>query len=82
MDGAAFSGAHLVVLVPPDRPLPGGLPPEATVLAAPEVADDGAFAALVGGYAAALDLGDEPAAAFRAAMREAGWAGAEAPGSP
>jgi hypothetical protein len=82
VDGAAFSGAQLVVLVQPARPFPGGLPLDATVLAAPEVADDGAFAALVGGYAAALDLGDEPAAAFRATMRETGWAGAEAPGSP
>jgi sugar/nucleoside kinase (ribokinase family) len=79
--GAAFSGAHLVVLVPADRPLPDGLPPEATVIAAPDVADDGAFAALVGTFVAALDLGDEPAAAFKAATSETGWAGAEAPGS-
>jgi hypothetical protein len=77
VDGAAFSGAHLVVLVPAGRPLPGGLPPEATVLAAPDVADDGAFAAVVGAYAAALDLGEPPVAAFRIATAAAGWAGAE-----
>ena len=75
--GAAFTGAHLVILVPAGRSLPGGLPPDAMVLAAPDVADDGAFAALVGAYAAALDLGDEPAAAFQAATGETGWAGAE-----
>jgi hypothetical protein len=80
--GAAFSGAHLVLIVPADRPLPDGLPPEATVLAAPDVEDDGAFAALVGAYAVALDLGDEPAEAFQAATGETGWAGSEAPGSP
>lgn len=79
VDGAAFSGAHLVVLVPAGRPLPGGLPPDATVLAAPDVADDGAFAALVGAYAAALDQGEDAASAFRAATASTGWAGAEAP---
>lgn len=79
VDGAAFSGAHLVVLVPAGRRLPDGLPPEATVLAAPDVADDGAFAALVGAYAAALDRGDDPGAAFRAATSQSGWEGAEAP---
>jgi hypothetical protein len=77
VDGAAFSGAHLLVLVPAGRPLPGSLPPEATVLAAPDVADDGAFAALVGAYAAALDLGETPAAAFRVATSVTGWAGTE-----
>ena len=79
VDGAAFSGARLVVLVPAGRPLPDGLPPEATVLAAPDVADDGAFAALVGAYAAALDRGEDAATAFQAATSQTGWAGAEAP---
>ena len=80
--GAAFSGAHLVVLVSADRPLPDGLPPEAMALAAPDVADDGAFAALVGAYAAALDSGGEPAEAFQAATGETGWAGQRHPGRP
>jgi hypothetical protein len=78
VDGAAFTGAHLVVLVPDSRSLPGGLPPEATMLAAPDVADDGAFAALVGAYASALDLGEDAAAAFRTATSTTGWAGADA----
>lgn len=77
VDGAAFSGAHLVVLVPAGRPAPGSLAPEATVLAAPDVADDGAFASLVGAYAAALDLGEAPVAAFRRATSVTGWAGAQ-----
>lgn len=77
VDGAAFTGAYLVVLVPAGRRLPDGLPAEATVLAAPDVADDGAFAALVGAYAAALDSGEDPAAAFRSAAGVTGWAGAE-----
>jgi hypothetical protein len=76
VDGAAFSGSHLLVLVPAGRRLPGGLPPEATVLAAPDVADDGAFAALIGAYAVALDLGEDAAAAFRGATSTTGWAGA------
>ena len=77
VDGAAFSGARIVVLVPAGRRLSDGLPAEATVLAAPDVADDGAFAAVVGAYAAALDLGEDAAAAFRAATSQTGWAGAE-----
>ena len=75
VDGAAFSGAQLVVIVPAGQALPGGLPTEATVLAAPSVADEGVFAALVGAYAAALDLGEAPVAAFRIATSVTGWAG-------
>ncbi len=73
VDGAQFAGAHLVLLVPPGRRPPGTLPVDATVLAAPDVADDGAFAALVGAYAAAVDAGEPPAAAFRAAAAGVGW---------
>ena len=75
VDGAAFTGAHLVVLVPAGRRLPDGLPVEATVLTAPDVADDGAFAALVGAYAAAWTAGEDPAA--HSGRRDVtGWAGA------
>ena len=68
IDAAAFAGAHLVLLVPPGRPVPPQVPPDATVLAAPDEADDGAFGALVGAYAAALDAGVDPAEAFAAAL--------------
>jgi sugar/nucleoside kinase (ribokinase family) len=76
VDGAAFAGAQLVVIVPAGQELPGELPPEATVLAAPDVVDDGAFAEFVGAYAAALDLGEDAALAFRAATSTTGWTGA------
>ncbi|MDQ1323906.1 MAG: PfkB protein [Chloroflexota bacterium] len=75
--GAAFSGAHLVVLVPADRPPPGGLPADAVVLIAPGDPTDAAFGAVVGSYAAAVDGGEDPAPAFRAATRSAGWEPAE-----
>jgi hypothetical protein len=64
-EAAAFAGAHLVVLVQE-----GGAPDgatEGTVLEAPAVDPDGAFAELVGSYAAALDAGVRPADAFGAA---------------
>jgi hypothetical protein len=77
VEGAQFAGAHLVVLIPAGRPLPGVIPADATVLAAPTTADDGAFAAMVGAYAAAVDAGDEPAAAFRSAAVAVGWEPAE-----
>jgi hypothetical protein len=75
LDGAAFAGAQIVVLVPAGRLLPERLPPEATVLAAPAEADDGAFASVVAAYAVALDSGDDPAAAFRSATGMTGWEG-------
>ena len=73
-DAAAFAGAHLVLLVPGDASPGSGasvLPPDATVLAVP-ADDEGAFAALVGAYAAALDSGAEPAAAFNVAVGAVG----------
>jgi hypothetical protein len=71
VDAAAWSGAALVV-VGRSGDLTG-LPDDATVLAAPDDGDpDGAFAALVGTYAAGLDRGDEPHAAFDAAAAAVG----------
>jgi hypothetical protein len=73
VDAAAFSGAQLVVILAPGRSAPAVVPAEATVLAAPDEADDGEFAILVGEYAAALDRGMRPAEAFAAATGAAGW---------
>jgi pfkB family carbohydrate kinase len=73
VDAAGFADAHLIVLVPAGSAVPALLPATTTVLAAPDEADDGAFAALVGAYAAALDGGATPAAAFAAATGDAGW---------
>ena len=35
--------------------------------------DEGAFAAVVGGYAAALDRGERPTTAFEGAIDAVGW---------
>ena len=69
----AWSGAHLVVLLPDASATPA-LPDAATVLLRPATDPDGAFAAIVAGYAVALDQGDEPRDAFAAAQRSGGWA--------
>jgi hypothetical protein len=69
---AAFQGAAFVVVVATGSPSPPGLPPTATVLEAP-AGDEGAFAALVGRYAASLDSGSEAASAWRTAVSATGW---------
>jgi hypothetical protein len=70
---AGWSGAHLVVL-PPDGASMTAIPDMATALQRPATDPDGAFAAMVAGYAVALDRGDEPGSAFAAAQRAGGWA--------
>lgn len=72
VEAAGFAGAHLILLAPADAD-PRDMPGEATILAAPAEADDGAFARLVGAYAAGLDRGTEPARAFAEAVAGAGW---------
>jgi hypothetical protein len=71
-EAAAFATATLVVVTPPGVPL---APAYAGVTAfeAPLEDPDGAFAGLVGRYAAALDQGIPPADAFRSAAAEGGW---------
>ena len=69
----AWSGAHLVVLQPDGSPT-AALPDSTTVLLRPATDPDGAFAAMVAGYAVALDQGDEPQSAFAAAQQAGGWA--------
>jgi hypothetical protein len=71
VDGAAFAGARLIVLVPRGA-TPPAVPTEATVLEAPPD-DDGSFGRLVGIFAGALDAGVDPAAAFAEAVSAAGW---------
>lgn len=71
VEAAAFAAAKLVVVVPAGSS-PPDVPADATVFEAP-VDDDGSFGRLVGTFAAALDAGTEPAAAFRAAVATAGW---------
>jgi hypothetical protein len=69
-----WSGAALVIVLPH-----GADPvdvPGATILEAPAGDPDDAFASVVGGYAAALDRGEEPAEAFASASTASGWAAA------
>jgi hypothetical protein len=69
-----WSGAALILVVPSgSEPLDV---PDATVLEAPADDPDDAFASVVGGYAAALDRGEEPAEAFASASTASGWAAA------
>ena len=72
VEGAAFTGARLIVLVPAGTVSPS-IPVGATVLEAP-ADDDGSFGRLVGLFAGALDAGLDPAAAFREAVSATGWA--------
>ena len=71
VEGAAFSAAKLVVLVPAGATAPA-VPAEATVLEAP-LDDDGSFGRLVGVFAGALDAGVDAGAAFAEAVKAAGW---------
>jgi hypothetical protein len=75
VEGAGFSSAALVAVLPFGAAVPS-LPPEATLLEAP-ASDDGSFARLVGEYAAGLDGGVDPAAAFAAAVSASGWEAAQ-----
>ena len=70
---SSWSGAHLVVLVPAGEDV-AGLADDATVLERPSADPDGVFAAMVGAYAAAVDSGSEPGAAFTSAQGAGGWA--------
>jgi sugar/nucleoside kinase (ribokinase family) len=71
VEAAAFAGARLVVAIRSAGVVPGGLPEDATLLVAPD--EDGeAFPRFLGRYAAALDGGASPEAAFAAAAGD-GW---------
>ena len=75
-DAARWSGAALVVVGRVDDLT--GLPADATVFAPPDDGDpDGAFAAMVGAYAAGLDRGEDPRTAFAAASAAVGSTAAE-----
>ena len=71
VEGAAFAGAHLIVLVQAGSMLPA-IPAEATVLETPPD-DDGSFGRMVGLFAGGLDAGADAAAAFKEAVSAAGW---------
>ena len=70
---ADWAGAHLIVITRPDEPVPDGVPSAALVVA---VADGGdeveAVGERLGRYAAAVDRGEDAAAAFAALTAEPG----------
>jgi ribokinase len=68
-----WAGAHLVAVVPIDEHEPPELPADSIVFEAPEVDPDGAFATMVGSFAAALDAGEAAGDAFRATVAAQGW---------
>jgi hypothetical protein len=70
---ARWAGAQLIVVVAAGSSV-SGAPEDATVLESPAIDADGAFAAVVGAYAAALDRGANPAEAFASASVGSGWA--------
>jgi sugar/nucleoside kinase (ribokinase family) len=74
-EAAAYHGAALICVIEPGQ-TPHGLPDNSTVLEEPEE-DAGAFADLVGRYAAALAGGADPAEAWKSAVEKAGWEHAE-----
>jgi sugar/nucleoside kinase (ribokinase family) len=76
IEGGEYAGLRLVLLVDEARTSTAALPADATILAVPEPGDDegaGAFEALVGAFAAALDGGATPKEAFAAASTGAAW---------
>jgi hypothetical protein len=75
-EAAGWVDARLIVVVPHDAPVPDGLPADAVVFEAPEADPDGVFATLVGHFAAGLDDGADPEAAFRASIGSDGWSDA------
>lgn len=72
IDAVAYHSAALVVLTPASAEAPPGLPETATVLELPEH-DEGAFADLVGRYAAGLAGGRGATDAWREAIEQTGW---------
>jgi sugar/nucleoside kinase (ribokinase family) len=75
-DAASYHRAALVVLTNEGAEAPRDMPDEATLLEVP-TEDGGAFAELVGRYAAALDSGRGAADAWQDALDETGWEPAE-----
>ncbi len=73
VEAVRWSGAELIVVASGDGPPAAPLPDGATILEAPSEDAEGAFATVVGRYAAALDEGMTPAAAFEAASGATGW---------
>jgi hypothetical protein len=72
-EAARWGDARMILVVPSATGIPEGLPADVVVFQAPEADPDGIFASLVGTFAAGLDDGAEPGAAFRDSLGSAGW---------
>jgi hypothetical protein len=72
-DATRWGEARMVLVVPAGQTVPDGLPRDVVVFEAPLSDPDGAFADLVGAFAASLDEGTEPGAAFRSSIESDGW---------
>jgi hypothetical protein len=72
-DAARWAEARMILVVANGQSLPTGLPDDVVVFEAPAADPDGAFATLVGTFAASLDAGTEPGAAFRSSIESDGW---------
>ncbi len=70
---ASWGGSRMILVVGAGQALPTGLPDDVVVFEAPTADPDGAFADLVGAFAASLDEGIEPGAAFRSSIASDGW---------
>jgi hypothetical protein len=72
-DATRWGEARMILVVPAGETAPDGLPADVVVFESPATDPDGAFADLVGAFAAALDGGTEPGAAFRSSIASDGW---------
>jgi hypothetical protein len=72
-DAARWGDARLILVLRAGETVPDGLPGEVTVFESPQSDPDGAFADLVGTFAASIDQGTEPGAAFRSSIASDGW---------
>jgi sugar/nucleoside kinase (ribokinase family) len=72
VEAARWAGAQLIVVVP-SRANMTGIAEDATILEPPDRDPEGAFATVVGAYAAELDRGVSPAEAFTSASIGSGW---------
>lgn len=71
---AHWGEARMILVLEPGQTVPDGLPGDVVVFEAPpDDPDGGAFADLVGAFAAALDEGTDPGEAFRDSIASDGW---------
>jgi hypothetical protein len=75
-EAASWGDARLILIVCAGERVPDGLPTDVVIFEAPAGDPEGVFASLVGTFAAGLDDGTAPEAAFRASLESDGWTGA------